>query len=74
MSLRRLIRWAKDGSIPRPSTPSPAERGAPLAWLELGVALQILFARLPGLRLAVTSRYRDAFHFHGLAAPRVEWV
>ena len=48
--------------------------GAPLARLELAVALPILFARLPGLRLAGTSRYRDAFHFHGLAALRVEWV
>jgi cytochrome P450 len=48
--------------------------GAPLARLELAVALPILFARLPGLRLDGTPRYRDAFHFHGLAALRVEWV
>jgi cytochrome P450 len=47
--------------------------GAPLARLELGVALPILFARLPGLRLAEPPRYRDAFHFHGLEALRVEW-
>jgi cytochrome P450 len=48
--------------------------GAPLARLELAVALPILFARLAGLRLAGAPRYRDAFHFHGLDALRVEWV
>jgi cytochrome P450 len=48
--------------------------GAPLARLELAVALPILFTRLPGLRLTGTSRYRDAFHFHGLEALRVEWA
>jgi cytochrome P450 len=47
--------------------------GAPLARLELAVALPILFARLPGLRLAEPARYRDTFHFHGLEALRVEW-
>ena len=47
--------------------------GAPLARLELTVALPILFARLPGLRLAEPLRYRDAFHFHGLEALKVEW-
>ena len=47
--------------------------GAPLARLELTVALPILFARLPGLRLAEPPRYRDAFHFHGLEALKVEW-
>jgi cytochrome P450 len=47
--------------------------GAPLARLELGVALPILFARLPGLRLAEPPRYRDGFHFHGFEALRVEW-
>jgi cytochrome P450 len=47
--------------------------GAPLARLELGVALPILFARLPDLRLAEPARYRDTFHFHGLGALRVEW-
>jgi len=47
--------------------------GAPLARLELMVALPILFARLPGLRLAEPAPYRDAFHFHGLEALRVEW-
>jgi cytochrome P450 len=47
--------------------------GAPLARLELAVALPILFARLPRLRLADPPRYRDAFHFHGLEALKVEW-
>lgn len=48
--------------------------GAPLARLELAVALPVLFARLPGLRLIEPPRYRDAFHFHGLEALRVEWA
>lgn len=41
--------------------------GAPLARLELQIALPILFARLPGLKLAQPPRYADVFHFHGLA-------
>ncbi|MBC7156074.1 MAG: cytochrome P450 [Rhodobacteraceae bacterium] len=41
--------------------------GAPLARLELRVALPILFARLPGLRLTAPPRYADIYHFHGLA-------
>jgi cytochrome P450 len=45
--------------------------GAPLARLELAVALPRLFERLPGLRLAETPRYRDTYHFHGLEALRV---
>lgn len=40
--------------------------GAPLARLELQVALPILFERLPGLRLAETPEYADVYHFHGL--------
>ena len=47
--------------------------GAPLARLELAVALPILFGRLPSLRLADRPRYRDSFHFHGLGALKVEW-
>jgi unspecific monooxygenase len=42
--------------------------GAPLARLELQVALPILFARLPGLRLAAPPAYADLYHFHGLGA------
>jgi cytochrome P450 len=47
--------------------------GAPLARLELRLALPILLRRLPGLRLAEPPRYRDAYHFHGLEALRVAW-
>jgi cytochrome P450 len=47
--------------------------GAPLAKLEMATALPILFARLPGLRIAEPPRYRDAYHFHGLEALRAEW-
>jgi len=47
--------------------------GAPLARLELAVALPILFARLEDLRLVERSRYRDSFHFHGLESLWVEW-
>ncbi|MBV8662556.1 MAG: cytochrome P450, partial [Hyphomicrobiales bacterium] len=47
--------------------------GAPLARLEMRVALPILMQRLPRLRLAETPRYRDAFHFHGLEALKVAW-
>ena len=42
--------------------------GAPLARLELQIALPILFHRLPDLRLAGKPRYADVYHFHGLAA------
>ena len=47
--------------------------GAPLARLELALALPILFARLKGLRLAEPPRYRNSFHFRGLEALRIEW-
>lgn len=40
--------------------------GAPLARLELQIALKTLFDRLPGLRLAGEPRFRDTYHFHGL--------
>ncbi|MEI4470689.1 cytochrome P450 [Frigidibacter sp. MR17.24] len=40
--------------------------GAPLARLELRAALGVLFARLPGLRLAESPRFADLYHFHGL--------
>jgi unspecific monooxygenase len=46
--------------------------GAPLARLELAVALPILFARRPRLRLAAPPRYADLYHFHGLAALMLE--
>jgi cytochrome P450 len=47
--------------------------GAPLARLELQVALPLLFERLPGLRLAAPPRYRNSWHFHGLEALQVAW-
>jgi cytochrome P450 len=40
--------------------------GAPLARLEMEVGLQVLFERLPHLRLSERPTYRDAYHFHGL--------
>jgi len=45
--------------------------GAPLARLELQVALPILFARHPGLTLAAPPAYADVYHFHGLRALHV---
>jgi cytochrome P450 len=45
--------------------------GAPLARLEMQIALPILFERCPGLRLAEAPRYADIYHFHGLEALRV---
>ena len=45
--------------------------GAPLARLELRVALQVLFERCPTLTLASDPEYADVFHFHGLTALRV---
>jgi len=47
--------------------------GAPLARLELQIALAVLFERLPGLRLATPPHYRDSYHFHGLEALEVTW-
>ncbi len=41
--------------------------GAPLARLELQIALPILFERCSGLRLASTPSYADRYHFHGLS-------
>ncbi|WP_323768813.1 cytochrome P450 [Antarctobacter sp.] len=40
--------------------------GAPLARLELQIALPILFDRLPRLRLATPPRFANLYHFHGL--------
>jgi cytochrome P450 len=42
--------------------------GAPLARLELQIALPILFERHPDLRLVEAPRYGDIYHFHGLDA------
>ena len=40
--------------------------GAPLARLELQIALPILLSRCPGLQLTEPPRYGDVYHFHGL--------
>ena len=40
--------------------------GAPLARLELQIALDVLFERCPDLRLVGTPQYGDVYHFHGL--------
>ncbi len=40
--------------------------GAPLARLELAIALPILFERLPNFRLIGTPRFADRYHFRGL--------
>jgi unspecific monooxygenase len=42
--------------------------GAPLARLELQIALPILFRLHPKLRLAAPPEYGDVYHFHGLKA------
>lgn len=47
--------------------------GAPLARLEMQIALRVLFERLPRLRIIEPPRYADAFHFHGLERLIVEW-
>jgi cytochrome P450 len=47
--------------------------GAPLARLELQVALSVLFSRLPRLHLVEVPRYRDTYHFHGLESLEVAW-
>ena len=45
--------------------------GAPLARLELAIAMPLLFRRLPRLALAGAPKYRNAYHFHGLEALNV---
>lgn len=42
--------------------------GAPLARLELQIALPVLFERFPELRIAGQPAYADLYHFHGLLA------
>ncbi len=45
--------------------------GAPLARLELRIALAALFERCPTLALAEPPTYANLYHFHGLEALRV---
>lgn len=40
--------------------------GAPLARLELAIALPALFARFPGMRLVEAPAWADRYHFRGL--------
>jgi cytochrome P450 len=47
--------------------------GAPLARIELQVALSTLLKRLPGLSLASEPRYNNVYHFHGLERLDVRW-
>ena len=47
--------------------------GAPLARLEMQVAVRVLFERLPSMRIAEPPRVKDAWHFHGLESLRVTW-
>ncbi|MFA3915855.1 cytochrome P450 [Ruegeria hyattellae] len=46
--------------------------GAPLARLEMRIALPILFARCPNLRLTEPPTYSDSYHFHGLTRLMVQ--
>ncbi len=47
--------------------------GAPLARLEMQIALRVLFERLPRIALVEQPRVRDAWHFRGLEALRLAW-
>jgi unspecific monooxygenase len=47
--------------------------GAPLARLELNIALPILFKRLPGLKLLKTPEVKDVYQFHGLDKLELAW-
>lgn len=47
--------------------------GAYLSKLELRIALQVLFERLPDLFLLSPTRYKNSYHFHGLNKLDVSW-
>jgi len=47
--------------------------GAPLARMEMSIALPVLFERLPNLRLSDPTVYADRYHFHGLEALQVSF-
>lgn len=45
--------------------------GAPLARLEMQIALKILFDRCPNMALAEPPQYANTYHFHGLNSLKV---
>jgi cytochrome P450 len=47
--------------------------GAPLARLELQIALPLLLTRLPHLQLAAQPHYQNSYHFHSLESLWVTW-
>jgi unspecific monooxygenase len=47
--------------------------GAPLARLELQIALPILFERLADMRIAAEPVVKDVYHFHGLERLDLAW-
>ncbi|MFP6806330.1 MAG: cytochrome P450 [Pseudomonadales bacterium] len=47
--------------------------GAPLARLELEIALPVLFKRLPHIRLKGEPDFANRYHFHGLEKLELEW-
>lgn len=47
--------------------------GAPLARLEMQVALRVLCERLPGMRMVEPPRVKNAWHFRGLESLHVAW-
>ena len=46
--------------------------GAPLARLELRIAIRALFERYPHLRFVDQPKYADIYHFHGLTSLNVQ--
>ena len=65
-----IIGWSLGGVFAR----ELAKRiGAPLARIEMQVAMRVLFERLPRLRLARSPEYKDVYHFHGLDTLEVTW-
>ena len=53
--------------------PTPENLQAHQRALEMLIAFEVLFARLPKLRLAGTPQYKDVYHFHGLEELRVQF-
>jgi len=47
--------------------------GTVLAKMEIRIALQTLFKRVPNLRLQNTPVYQNSYHFHGLESLHVRW-